>query len=164
MDRREAIQELANLAWVQGGANRDETIEALNLAIEALAETSTEDLISKADTISRQAVRNVILENYRRLGLTDSAMTELSDEVKSLPSVTPTEPVYGEWENVFYGQTDDSLAFRCNKCGKMSAGRHSYCPNCGAKMLNDIDYERATDDVQYCERYEPTYNTEDGSL
>ena len=45
------------------------------------------------DCISRQAMRNFILENYRRLGLTDSAMTELSNEVKSLPSVTPTEVV-----------------------------------------------------------------------
>lgn len=26
------------------------------------------------------------------------------------------------------------------------------------------DYESATEMAQYCERYEPTYNTEDGSL
>lgn len=30
--------------------------------------------------------------------------------------------------------SDDSLRFRCNICGKLSDGRHNYCPSCGAMM------------------------------
>lgn len=33
-----------------------------------------------------------------------------------------------------------------------------------AQEQSQRDYESATEMTQYCERYEPTYNTEDGSL
>lgn len=36
MNRQEAITELKNLAWIQGGANRDKATEAIDMAIEAL--------------------------------------------------------------------------------------------------------------------------------
>lgn len=36
MTRQEAIEILNALAWVQGGADREETITAINMAIEAL--------------------------------------------------------------------------------------------------------------------------------
>lgn len=38
MNRQEAIAELENLAWVQGGANRDKATEAISIAIKALKE------------------------------------------------------------------------------------------------------------------------------
>lgn len=38
MNRQEAIAELENLAWVQGGANRDKATEAISMAIKALKE------------------------------------------------------------------------------------------------------------------------------
>lgn len=42
------------------------------------------------------------------------------------------------------------------------------CPNCGTRMYEeDTDYdedEAAIEMEQYCEHYEPTYNSEDGSM
>ena len=42
------------------------------------------------------------------------------------------------------------------------------CPNCGTRMdeedTNYDEYETAVEMEQYCERYESTYNSEDGSM
>lgn len=29
---------------------------------------------------------------------------------------------------------------------------------------DDLDYQRAVEDTEYCERHEPTYNSDDGSM
>ena len=51
------------------------------------------------------------------------------------------------------------LLDRWNHCEKLS----DFCPCCGARML-DMDYQRATEQVEHDMTYEPTYNSEDGSL
>lgn len=94
----------------------------------------------------------------------------------------------GEWVE----SGDDGNAWRCSQCNEIACCNDNYCPNCGADMrggdamrndmkraaesmqqspsdgadmrTTDNDYERAVDDMQYNERYESSYNTEDGSL
>ena len=61
MTREEAIYRLKNMAWLYGSAEREQNIEAIDMAIEALQSTtsqervnyeSTNDLISRADVIN----------------------------------------------------------------------------------------------------------------
>lgn len=39
-----------------------------------------------------------------------------------------------------------------------------FCPNCGAKMDEDRDYEHAVEQLEHDMTFEPTYNPEDGSM
>ena len=48
------------------------------------------------------------------------------------------------------------------------ARKPNYCERCGRKVKWDAqeqrDYEAAVEMAEYCERYEPTYNADDGSM
>ena len=72
----------------------------------------------------------------------------------------------GEWI-----EQDD--CWQCSECGdeyvlevgvKPIDARMHYCPNCGARMKGADDYERATEQMEHDALYEPTYNSEDGSM
>ena len=78
--------------------------------------------------------------------------------VKYLEVSEPVQPHQVDCTGCKFVGTYDT-DFPCANCLRKTKDYYG-----GAKMVNDIDYERATEDVQYCERYEPTYNTEDGSL
>ena len=57
----------------------------------------------------------------------------------------------------------------CNLCKTFyplayTGGGHRFCPNCGARMKGADDYERATEQMEHDALYEPTYNSEDGSM
>lgn len=62
----------------------------------------------------------------------------------------------------------------CNSTVMVSnVSDEKYCRTCGAMMEvppkdgeqeAQQDYERSVEYAQYCERYEPTYNPEDGSM
>lgn len=72
----------------------------------------------------------------------------------------------------------DGHHLRCSNCGEYVCSKdcegnmfpQKYCPNCGAKieLLKEQeaqrDYEASVEMTEYCERYEQTYNPEDGSL
>lgn len=60
-------------------------------------------------------------------------------------------------------------SIRCSICNyDMPYTVRNFCPNCGADMrkgsTESLDYQRAVEDAEYCERYEPTYNPNDGSM
>ena len=41
---------------------------------------------------------------------------------------------------------------------------HKWCSRCGARMKGADDYERAIEQMEHDMLYEPTYNSEDGSM
>lgn len=80
MDRREAIQELAQLAWVQGNANRDKAIEAIDLAIEALEKLQ----LSEETSTNGSYIRDGRLMNdlvYRGEAEVDKSTTSKTETV-----------------------------------------------------------------------------------
>lgn len=94
------------------------------------------------DCISRQAVLDLTWEEP---SYTDAlnVLTEIRDKVKALPSVTPTERT-GHWIN-----DRNKNNVRCSVCGRgykdvcatASITSYSYCPNCGARMVEPQEGE-----------------------
>lgn len=87
------------------------------------------------------------------------------DAVRELIEVLEAPERTGRWING-----------KCDQCGgdapywPMASTYYEsdFCQHCGSPMEveheDDYDYERASDMRDYCERYEPTYNPEDGSM
>lgn len=107
-------------------------------------------------------------------------ISELGKMISTYPTVDAVPVKHGRWIPVLNGIDDDTNpAFDCSECDAMCNKKHNYCPACGAKMDLDEDHtgqkteieshlyneDEAADNMRdYCERYEPTYNTEDGSM
>lgn len=64
MNRQEAITELENLAWVQGGANRDKATEAISMAIKALKEPQLPVVKCKDCVYLGNSVGDGIMEEF----------------------------------------------------------------------------------------------------
>ncbi len=94
MTREEAITRLKNMAWLYGSTEREQNIEAIDMAIEALSEpskvdfhtdksanidTKVNDLISRADAIEAMA------DNLSG-GCSTWAYLNLEKAIKALPS------------------------------------------------------------------------------
>lgn len=75
----------------------------------------------------------------------------------------------GEWIEHWYPHFD-LAGIECSICGKdvpyweRNYDMPNFCPNCGADMRGDNDYERAIEQMEHDMLYEPTYNSEDGSM
>lgn len=71
----------------------------------------------------------------------------------------------GDWQFETDGRGNCWHEYECSECGFHNKGSKSnYCPNCYAKMKGADDYERAIEQVEHDALYEPTYNSEDGSM
>ena len=142
MTKEEAINRLKNMAWIYGSVEREQNIEAIDMAISALsektetltheeawAEIEASDLISRADAI--EAVEN----NSYGMGSRASVKA-----IKALPSA---DRPHGEWQQE-YRKTANGVDFcviACSECDYYDAQMHyyNYCPSCGARMENDIN-------------------------
>lgn len=92
---------------------------------------------------------------------------EIIRYVKHMPAVDAVPMVCAEWIE----EPEHEGHYHCSNCGVVwgvSAMAMKHCPNCTAKMMNspmwEVEDEAATEMEEYCERYEPTYNPEDGSM
>lgn len=122
MEKEKAIEILNALSWVQGGADREETIAAISMAIEALqAETIP---LSVADKIGEE-----------REQLQDK-VAELQEEIAELQEKIIDRP-HGKW--ICKGDYAE-----CSECGDSSGTQFdgvepipritAFCPHCGADM------------------------------
>lgn len=76
----------------------------------------------------------------------DDYTSEEIEEMLSLLPVADVAPVvHGRWKGwitpAFYGPDDfgdpiyrDAIFYRCSICGRKSAIKENFCPNCGAKL------------------------------
>ena len=110
--------------------------EALDMAIEALSQESSEDVIS------RQAAIDALADMHCKSDEDGYVWIIRSDawaRIDALPSVTPKQKT-GKWlpEN----RTNDAF-WVCSACGFPSEAHganilYNYCPNCGARMTEEI--------------------------
>lgn len=93
------------------------------------------------DLISRNAALELCQKEYdKRLQMFDycgdTVAYNIGGAIKLLPAVDAVPVVHGRWvDNQLNGY---EWAFSCSKCGWIDGypfnERHSYCPNCGARM------------------------------
>ena len=112
--------------------------EALDMAIEALSQESSEDVISRQAAIDALKNRWKKTRNYEGIG--DDIAEECELYLKQLPSAQPTaEPVrHGKWIRV-----SPAKIYECSECGQnVCTGDiecYRFCHQCGARMDGDRD-------------------------
>ena len=57
------------------------------------------------------------------------------DKIKSIPAADVAPVRHGRWLCV---DTDTEQFFLCNRCKKKEYWESNYCPNCGAKMDEEV--------------------------
>jgi ribosomal protein L37AE/L43A len=76
----------------------------------------------------------------------------------------------GEWIRTGRTNIYGGIEVQCSNCGDRVMVQHLedewYCRHCGADMgmKGADDYERAIEQMEHDMLYEPTYNSEDGSM
>lgn len=75
---------------------------------------------------------------------------EPSQYIEALPAANVAPVVHGLWEkepSAFWRWTPSGAVavarttYRCGLCGRGTAVKSNYCPNCGAKMDGGADHE-----------------------
>ena len=145
MTKEEAINRLKNMAWIYGSVEREQNIEAIDMAISALSE-KTETLtheeawaeIEASDLISRAKVMNVV----QNADDGNIPYEIIKDIIQGLPSVSAERA--GEW--IYRGTFKFSNHYpkhrhECSECHQivhlpLTEEAYHYCPNCGARMEN----------------------------
>lgn len=118
--------------------------DALDLAIEALGQTASEDCISRADLIESFLADNECeREEAKACMCSLDLMLEL---IEDAPSAIPTERT-GEWIGSGDGYWNGELVYdtwECSECGYTIEEDDTdllpkYCRECGAKMGGDTE-------------------------
>ena len=147
MNRQEAIKILKIAkAEVEWEYPMDYQI-ALDLAISSLETDEAYQLEYEqpefcADCISRAEVLKLMKDNWHTHN-GDWAMQESMDDIRALPSVYPKsdKPIRSRWHGhwIDCDNSDDYSAdgYDCSVCGVNAEYATSYCPNCGAKMVEE---------------------------
>lgn len=84
------------------------------------------------------------LEEMNYVGA-ENGLTALEDVISDIPAADVAPVVHGRWKGwitpAFYGLDDfgdpiyrDAIFYRCSICGRKSAIKENFCPNCGAKL------------------------------
>ena len=80
-----------------------------------------------------EAIKN-IKEHCYFASLIPQAKEALDMAIQALEQ----EPKTGHWTHEYNGQTNHI----CSYCRFESGRKWNYCPNCGAKMESEVNYER----------------------
>lgn len=83
------------------------------------------------------------LENHKRVAEENNYMLAADEDAiikfisEKCPTIDPDSLIpHGRWIEYEASDSDLDPRCRCSKCGSVETplARHSYCPNCGAKM------------------------------
>lgn len=83
------------------------------------------------------------LENHKRVAEENNFMLAADEDAiikfisEKCPTIDPDSLIpHGRWIEYEASDSDLDPRCRCSKCGSVETplARHSYCPNCGAKM------------------------------
>lgn len=87
--------------------------------------------------IDREAAKEELLTWARRINHLERIMTEDAIHVLDTLYADDVAPVrHGRWICV---DTDDEQFFLCNRCKNKEYWESNYCPNCGCKMMEDLN-------------------------
>lgn len=115
--------------------NKQEGEEAITAFAESIAALSA---VPCDDAISRQAA---IKEVYKMPSYA-FASVDVLEILEQLPSVTPKQRT-GHW--IIISVDARGVLMKCDKCERLvcteSPGSYTYCPSCGAKMVESEDKE-----------------------
>ena len=128
MTREEAIKLLVNATYSDEWQGNEDLTTAHHMAIKSLEQEPCEDAISREAT----------LKPYNGLNDEDTISVWLiRKNIEQQPSVNP-QPKTGHWKHTAMSDT-----IFCSCCGKYNDIRveFSYCPNCGAKMVEPQESE-----------------------
>lgn len=97
------------------------------------------------DCISRQAAIEAILKRpaWHNSDGSYYHSDEIRKAVNELPPVT-SQPKTGRWIKGKYRYDDiryNDSSYKCNKCGRIVDFKENYCPNCGARMVEQQESE-----------------------
>ena len=109
-------------------------IQTLNKTMDWLEQEPTTKNDLGVDCISRQAVEDAMYDATRAMDLNYGQIMEYID---NLPSVTP-QPRKGHWKDI---PKYKDIAWQCSECEHFTTMKHSYCPECGAKMVEPQESE-----------------------
>ena len=83
-------------------------------------------------------------------GIYADAYNDLAEDFYGIPAADVAPVVHGWWEKeptAHWRWTPSGavaiarITYRCGRCGRGSAIKSNYCPNCGAKMDGGADHE-----------------------
>ena len=123
MTREEALQILDTIPTI------GEQVDALEMAIKALEQEPSGDLISREETLTAFA-------DYVGSGMSMDDYDALWNIVAKMPAVRQ-ESKTGHW----VWNTNKTYC-KCSECGiGMGHTEYDYCPNCGARMIESRERE-----------------------
>ena len=93
---------------------------------------SCEDAISRQKAAIIQALKDNFIDP-EDAGLTIKGEYWLAREVLAI--IEGTEPKTGQWIYKQYGGYPEQGNYHCSECDKIDNHIPTYCPNCGAKMV-----------------------------
>ena len=93
------------------------------------------DLISRQDAIKELESGKDKKAKGEIGGFYNQIIENGIEKLREMPSAQP-ERKKGKWINHWIAPREDMLVFKCDQCGKISEGRHNFCPCCGADMRN----------------------------
>ena len=103
--------------------------------------------VLRGDRYNECIEREAIIEKLNEIGGCDAsddfskgwdkAIDAAIEAVEKLPAADAAPVKHGHWEEIrdAYGQLE---GWMCKKCGREMKAKENYCPNCGAKMDDDI--------------------------
>ena len=157
MTREEAIYRLKNMAWLYGSAEREQNIEAIDMAIEALSADAVSDAYKRGFEDCKRAYEIELARSA------DRELANLKSEYESADAVhietyrelyekyvelkhASVNAVQGEWIEKYNGNGwNDFWDYTCSNCGKKYERADAvlyhanFCPNCGADMRKKED-------------------------
>ena len=147
VDREDAVERLNALKQLIGYDKDSEIVKAtqkgLDMAISALEhpERNVVAIVPCGDTISRQAVIDLMMQKWGENFSGDDAMQESIDAIRVMTSVTP-QVSKGHWIDTNDNGFQYHRIYKCSHCGNTvcdypeNIQKYKYCSNCGAKMVD----------------------------
>ena len=132
--------------WWLGHTKEDDLSTEIQKIPSVYPKSDTEDITFKDDNaVSRLSVRDIIYANAYELEYPDSSSEyvvnrdEIIKYLMELPSVYPkSDKPSGKW--IYNNALFDS--WTCSNCNMDNDEQTDYCPNCGAKMVEEQQGEQ----------------------